>query len=98
VLAYFNKAAACEKVGRNKEAVAAYKGFLQYAPPQLASAIDYAKQREGAWKIAACTIDSPAGGIANLYPSSKEVPLKQLEVFAAIACRSELARERSGQR
>ena len=43
--AYFNKALACEKTGRIREAVEAYNGFIQYAPPQYASLIEHAKKR-----------------------------------------------------
>ena len=43
--AYFNKANACEIVGRTQEAVEAYKSFIQYAPAQNVSHIEYAKQK-----------------------------------------------------
>ena len=43
--AYFNKAVACERVGRIREAVEAYKGFIQYAPPQYALYIERVRQR-----------------------------------------------------
>lgn len=44
--AYINKAGACEKAGRVKEAVEAYKIFVQLAPSQqYAPHIEHAKQR-----------------------------------------------------
>ncbi|MFQ5888368.1 MAG: tetratricopeptide repeat protein [Candidatus Hydrothermarchaeales archaeon] len=43
--AYFNKALACEMTGRTREAIEAYRGFIKYAPPQLAPYIKHAGQR-----------------------------------------------------
>jgi tetratricopeptide (TPR) repeat protein len=43
--AYWNKAFTCERVGRRREAAEAYKGFLQYAPPQYAANVEYARKR-----------------------------------------------------
>jgi tetratricopeptide (TPR) repeat protein len=43
--AYFNKALVCEKVGKIKEAIEAYKNFINYATPKLASYVDGAKDR-----------------------------------------------------
>ena len=48
--AYYNKALACEDGGRIKEAIEAYQGFIQYAPSQYASYVEYAKQRIQALK------------------------------------------------
>ena len=43
--AYYNKALACEKAGLTKEAIEAYRGFIQYAPPQYAGYIEQVRQR-----------------------------------------------------
>ncbi len=42
--AYYNKAVACEKVGRTKEAIEAYKSFLKHASPE-SSFIEKARER-----------------------------------------------------
>lgn len=42
--AYFNKALTCERAGRFKEAVEAYRGFIQYVPPD-SPYIEHAKKR-----------------------------------------------------
>jgi len=42
---YYNKAVACEQAGRMWEAVDAYKGFIQNAPPYYEMHIDYARKR-----------------------------------------------------
>ena len=42
---YLNKAIVCEKLGLTQEALEAYKGFIQYAPPQYGMYIEHAKQR-----------------------------------------------------
>ena len=42
---YFNLATAYEKVGRKKEAIAAYKAFIQYAPPSFMEDIAIARQK-----------------------------------------------------
>ena len=44
-LAYFNKARACEAVGRIPEAVAAYRGFIEHALPQQTPYIQHARKR-----------------------------------------------------
>jgi len=43
--AYFNKAGACEGAGQKKEAVAAYKAFIQYASINRTAQIELAKQK-----------------------------------------------------
>jgi tetratricopeptide (TPR) repeat protein len=42
---YFSKAVACEKVGRKQEAIAAYTGFIQSAPPNDKKMIKFANNR-----------------------------------------------------
>ena len=42
--AYFNKGQACQSAGRIKEAIEAFKGFIQYASPQYAPYIEKARQ------------------------------------------------------
>ena len=43
--AYFNKALACEKTGRIREALEAYKAFIQRAPSQYSLMIEHVRQR-----------------------------------------------------
>ena len=45
ILAHFNRALAYEKVGRPKEAVGAYKAFIQNAEARHGQYISHAKQR-----------------------------------------------------
>jgi tetratricopeptide (TPR) repeat protein len=42
---YFNKALACEKMGHLKEAIEAYRGFIENALPQYAPYIERANKR-----------------------------------------------------
>ena len=42
---YFNKALACEKIGHPKEAIEAYRGFIENVLPQHVTYINYAKKR-----------------------------------------------------
>jgi len=42
---YFNKALACEKIGHFKEAIEAYRGFIENVLPQHVTYINYAKKR-----------------------------------------------------
>ena len=44
-LAWFNKANVYEVTGRKKEAVEAYKAFIQYAPAQFTPSIESARQK-----------------------------------------------------
>jgi tetratricopeptide (TPR) repeat protein len=43
--AYFNKALACEKIGHPKEAIEAYRGFIENASPQYSPYIERANKR-----------------------------------------------------
>jgi len=45
--AHLNQALTLEELGKEKEAVAAYKKFLQYASPALSQEINYARNRLG---------------------------------------------------
>jgi len=45
IVAHFNKAIAYEKVGRVKEAIGAYKAFIQNAEARHGQYINHAKQR-----------------------------------------------------
>ena len=45
--AYFNKAVACERGGRQEEAREAYAAFLRYAPPEAKDQIEQARSKVG---------------------------------------------------
>jgi len=43
--AYFNKALVCEKIGRNKDAIEAYRNFITYATARLGVYVEGARER-----------------------------------------------------